>query len=306
MSRPKLRYRPPGRQNRKKGAVLHLAADAVSAAPAGRRKVSRKTARWSKPVPRTGTHWLRSAVGILVFVELVLLGGHAVRWATTSSRFVLREVDVVGHKTLDPNSLVKLAGLTPGANLFGVDLEGVRRRVESNPWVRRTSIRKVPPSTLRIEIEERRPAAVIRRNGVVAVDAEGVVLGKVSTRPAKCLPLLEGFAGKDVRPGGSIYGEAFGLALRAASLFEGGLLTRKGCLSITQMGKGRLRLTAPGGKVNLLVGEEKIEAQAARFQAVERKIFGNRRKVAGPVQLDLTFPGRIIVRPMKMDGGLKG
>jgi cell division protein FtsQ len=239
-------------------------------------------------------------------VEIILLGGHAVRWATTSPRFVLREVDVVGHKTLDPKSLVKLAGLSPGANLFGVDLESVRRRVESNPWVRRTSVRKVPPSTLRIEIEERRPAAFIRRNGVVAVDAEGVILGEVSTRPAKCLPLLEGFAGKDVRPGGNIYGEAFELALRAASLFEGGLLTRKGCLSITQARKGRLRLTVPGGKVSLLVGEEKMEAQAARFRAVGKRIFRNRRKVAGPIQLDLTFPGRIIVRPMNMDGGLKG
>ncbi len=306
MSRPNLRLRSSGRTSRRKGVVLHLAADAVSAAPLGRRKVSRKTARWSKPVPRSNPTWLRSVIGILVFVEILLLGGHAVRWATTSPRFVLREVDVVGHKTLDPKMLVKLAGLSPGANLFGVDLEGVRRRVESNPWVRRTSIRKVPPNTLRIEVEERRPAAIVRRKGVIAVDAEGVVLGKVSARPGKCLPLLAGFVGKDVRPGGSIYGENFALALRAASLFEGGPLAPGRCLSIQQVGKGRLRISALGGKVSLLVGEEKMEAQAARFRAVGRRIFRSRRKVAGPIQLDLTFPGRIIVRSMNMDGGQKG
>ncbi|MEE9241442.1 MAG: FtsQ-type POTRA domain-containing protein [bacterium] len=292
----------PASRRRKKDVVLHLADDAVSAAPMWRMKTFRR----SRPVRRSNTSWLRSAIGILVFVEIVLLGGHAVRWATTIPRFVLSEVNVVGHQTLNPDSLVKLAGLSPGTNLFGVDLESVRRRVESNPWVRRSSIRKIPPSTLRIEIDERRPAAIIRRKGAIAVDGEGVILGKLSARPAKCLPVLEGFSKRGVQPGESIYGEEFKLALRAASLFEGGPLTRGGCLFIRRSGKGRLWLRAPGGKVSLLVGEEKMEAQAARFLSVARWIFQNRGKAPGPVQLDLTFPGRIIVRPMNIDGGLKG
>lgn len=290
----------------RKGVGSHPIKDAMDIAPVVRKKPVKKSSRWSRPPSPSNKSWLRSAIGILVFLEIILLGGHAVRWAVTSPRFVLREVDVVGHKRLDPKILVKLAGLTPGMNLFGVDLEKVRRRVESNPWIRRTSVRKIPPSVLRIEIEERLPVAVFGRNGGVAVDAEGVVLGKYSARSGNCLPFLEGFTEKSLRPGGSIYGDDIEMALRATSLFENGFNESRGCLSISKEGRGRLRITKPGGKLTLLVGEDRMEAQAARFLALRQRILKDQAKYAGSVLLDLTFPGRIIVRPMKMDGGLKG
>lgn len=306
MNRAGLRHRTFKKANshrRPQETVLNLAAGAVAAAPRRRKKVYRNTA---KPIRQSGPSKVRTAIGLLVFLEVLLLGGHAVQWFTTSPRFILRKVDVVGHQSLNPNSLVKLAGLSPGTNLFEVDLEAVRKRIESNPWIRRTSIRKVPPSTLRIEIEERRPAAFIRGKGTVAVDREGIILGRLNFRPAKCLPLLEGFTKKGHLPGESIYGANFELALRATALFGGSLVKRGECPSIRRVGKGRILLRARGGKVNLLLGEEGLEAQAARYRAVARRILRDHQKKPGPVQLDLTFPGRIIVRPMNIDGGLKG
>jgi hypothetical protein len=295
-------FKKANAQRRPQEVRLHLAAGAVAAAPRRKKKIYRIT----KPIRHSSPNWARTAIGLLVFLEILLLAGHAIRWVTTSPRFILRTVDVVGHQLLDPNSLVKLAGLAPGTNLFGVNLEDVRKRIESNPWIRRTSIRKVPPSTLRIEIEERRPAAFIRGKGVAAVDREGIILGQLNFPPGKCLPLLEGFRGKGRQPGESIYGADFELALRATILFEGTLAKREECPSIRRVGKGRILLQARGGKVNLLIGEEGLEAQAARYRAVAKLIFRGHQKSPVPIQLDLTFPGRIVVRPLDIDGGLKG
>ena len=167
-------------------------------------------------------------------------------------------------------------------------------------------MRKSPPSTLRIEIEERVPVALIDRKDSIAVDAEGVILGPHSAGFEGCPPLLKGFGKKGSRPGDRIESSDFAPALAAASLFSGAPLIRRSCLSVSRAGKGLFRLQAMGGKIEMILSEEKMAAQAARFHAVAEHIFAERNSSASPVRLDLTFPGRIIVRPVNKNGGLKG
>jgi cell division septal protein FtsQ len=300
MSRPALKLRKS--RARSKRALLRKRGTLAAQAAPGRRAPSRRPAE-RRAGPLSG--WIWPAIGVLVFVEVLLLGGHAVRWAMTSPRFVLGEVKIVGHRTLAPAALVESAGLAPGSNLFGVDLERVRLRIESNPWVRRTSIRKTPPSTLRIEIEEREAVALINRRGRVAVDPEGVILGPLSGTRENCLPLLEGFSRKGEKPGDRINSVDFGAAVEAASLFSGGPLGGRECLSVRAAGGGHFKIRALGGKVNLLVSEEQMASQAARFHAVAQKIL-KKKKSAAPLYMDLTFPGRIVIRPANQDGGLRG
>ena len=285
-----------------KGALLHKKSALAAQAAQGRRAPARRKALRTTPKGA----WLWPAIGILVFAEVILLGGHAVRWAMTSPRFVLGEVKIVGHKILAPELLVKSAGLAPGVNVFGMDLERIRIRIESNPWVRRTSIRKTPPSTLRIEIEEREPVALINSKDRIAVDMEGVILGPLPGKRENCLPLLEGFSSKGEKPGDRLKSARFGAAVEAASLFSGAPLGRRECLSVRAAGGGHFKIRALGGKMNLLVSEEQMASQAARFNAVVVKILKNKKQSAVPLYMDLTFPGRIVIRPVNQDGGLRG
>ena len=300
MNRPALKLRKF--KMRGKGARLHKKSALAPQAAQGRRAAARTKALRTAPKGA----WLWPAIGILVFVEIILLGGHAVRWAMTSPRFVLGEVKIVGHKILAPELLVKSAGLVSGANLFGMDIERIRIRIESNPWVRRTSIRKTPPNTLRIEIEEREPVALIDRKAGLAVDIEGVILGSLPETKGNCLPLLEGFSSKGVKPGDQLKKAGFGVAVAAASLFSGGPLGRRECLSVRAAGGGHFKIRALGGKVNLLVSEEQMASQAARFHAVAAKILKEKKQSAAPLHMDLTFPGRIVIRSVNQVGGLRG
>ena len=150
---------------------------------------------------RTGANWIWPAIVFLVFVEVLLLGGHAVRWAKSSRHFELREVVVTGNRTLRPGDIRKLVGVDPGANIFDADLADVRSRVASHPWVKRASVRMRPPHFLQVDILERRPYALIMGGETLAVDEEGVVLGKPVTPLAGCLPMVEGFASRRWQPG---------------------------------------------------------------------------------------------------------
>ncbi len=251
-------------------------------------------------------NWIWPAMGFLVFVEVLLLGGHAVQWAKRSRHFALRRVVVAGHRALRPEDIVRLAALRPGSSIFDADLEAVRRRVASHPRIKRVRVRRRPPHFLQVDILERRPAALLARRGPLAVDGEGVVLGRPVKASARCLPLIEGLASSRLRPGDTVRDAGFARAVAAAVLFQDSPGLRDGCISVRDAGAGQLRLRALGGRLELMMGEGRMEEQAARFRAIASDVLQKENFGGGGLRVDLRFPGRVIVRPLVKDGGPVG
>ena len=255
---------------------------------------------------KAGGNWIWPAIGVLVFVEVLLLGGHAVRWAKSSRHFELSEVVVTGQQMLLAETIRKLAGVDPGTNLFDADLAAVRARVASHPWVKRASVRTRPPHFLEVDILERKPAALIMSDGALAVDEDGVVLGKPVTPLAGCLPLIEGFDSRRWRPGDVVRDPRLARSMEAAFLFQDFPGIHGECISVRDTGSGQLRLRALEGKVELMVSEERMESQAGRLRAVAGDVLRQEKFGAGGLRFDLRFPGRVIVRPLTKDGGTTG
>ncbi len=111
-------------------------------------------------------------------------------------KLALRSVEVVCARPSLKRDLDRaFAGQRLG-NILLCDIDGLRAQVRSFPWVREARIRKVFPSALRIEIEERVPAALLERSGLTLVDGEGAELGAPTTPNEAALPVLadrEGF-----------------------------------------------------------------------------------------------------------------
>lgn len=85
----------------------------------------------------------------------------AVNWATRHAMFSLNRIEVSGEvmhnsaSSIRANAMPRLAG-----NFFTVDLDSGRRAFESVPWVRHAIVRRIWPSTLAVQLEEHRAAAV--------------------------------------------------------------------------------------------------------------------------------------------------
>ena len=253
-----------------------------------------------------GASWIWSAIVFLVFVEVFLLGGHAVRWARSSSHFELSEVVVAGNRTLRPVDIGKLVGIERGTNIFEADLAAVRERVASHPWIKSASVRMRPPHFLQVDILERKPGALIMGDETLVVDEDGVVLGKSMTPLAGCLPMVEGFDSRRWRPGDVVRDPRLARSIEAVFLFQDSPVIRGECVSVRNTGSGQLRLRALEGKVELMVSEERMESQAGRLRAVADDVLHQEKFGAGGLQFDLRFPGRVIVRPLTMDGGKIG
>ncbi|MEL6978499.1 MAG: cell division protein FtsQ/DivIB [Pseudomonadota bacterium] len=157
--------------------------------------------------------------------------------ALAHPEFAIQRLEVTGAVQLSDETL-KAAIAPPEAEraALAFDYNGARARLEALGWVERASVVLKPPHTLAVEIVERRPAALWRRGGKLAViDAGGVV-----TEPAvrrgdhPSLPLLVG-------PGAQGAVEE-ALRLHAAAV-EGGLKVA----ALTRIGERRWDLELIGG-----------------------------------------------------------
>ncbi len=79
-----------------------------------------------------------------------------------------------------------------------VDLEGLRQELVALPWVRDARVSRQLPSTLRVDIIEREPHAVLQRpDRLMLIDASGVELEPISRENAADYLLIAGPGAQD-------------------------------------------------------------------------------------------------------------
>ena len=175
--------------------------------------------------------------------------------ATRSPLLDVDRVELVGARHTRGAEVAAATGLGRHPVMVEVDLRTVARRVEALPWVRRAVVHKRWPDTVRIEVTERVPAALVAsgdgRWGLV--DVSGRVLAVVETRPAG-LPALVGGPAPG-RPGTSIAARA-GAPLKVAAALPAALRAR--VVEVVGRADGTVELTlgslegaGPGGSVRL-------------------------------------------------------
>lgn len=103
----------------------------------------------------------------------------------------VRSVRVEGNRALGEQEVLAAAEVPLGESMLRVDTDGIRSRLRENPEVASARAELSWPSTVRLEIEERTPAAFVRDGGAVRlVDAGGVPFNTVP-QPPPGLPELQ-------------------------------------------------------------------------------------------------------------------
>ncbi|MDW5323091.1 cell division protein FtsQ/DivIB [Plantactinospora sp. KLBMP9567] len=124
---------------------------------------------------------------VLAGVLVLSLAGAGIVYGTPL--FGFRTLRVVGATLVTDDQVRQAARVTEGVPLARVDLDAVRGRVAELPPVARVTVSRQWPHTLRVEVVERTPVAVVPQNRrFLVVDAAGVVFQTRSDRPAG-LPL---------------------------------------------------------------------------------------------------------------------
>jgi cell division septal protein FtsQ len=106
--------------------------------------------------------------------------------------FRVREVEVEGGRKISKETLLSLTVMEGMPNLFSVKLREVVKRLESHPWIEQVRVRKVFPNKILIQIEERKPMAIIQLEELYYIDTKGEIFSPVGDRDEYNYPCLTG------------------------------------------------------------------------------------------------------------------
>lgn len=140
---------------------------------------------------RRRTRWIRVGVAALV-VAVSFAAGWVVGF---SSAFAVRSVQVAGVQRLDPGQVERVAKVPRGGSLALLDTAPIEARIRTLAPVADVDVSRRFPGTVRIEITERIPVAVLDApDGRRLVDAEGVAYAPAGDSGSRYLVVETGGA----------------------------------------------------------------------------------------------------------------
>lgn len=150
------------------------------------RRPAGKTRRWGAP-------FLKSA-GLAVFAAAGTYGVLETRdWMTSGDTLPLRSIAVQGVSADRIPEIIAYAEVEEGMPLFGIELEVVRAKVGTHPFVADARVRRIPPDTLEIDVTPRNAVAVgVVEGRLYLVDEQGTPLKAAHPGDGLDLPVLSG------------------------------------------------------------------------------------------------------------------
>jgi cell division protein FtsQ len=235
-------------------------------------------------------------VGGVVLLALTAWGGwigfqkaapYVVRW------FEVREITLTGANQVTRSEVLERLALRPGQTMFSINPRRLAIRVQSHPWIKQATVRRVLPHTLTIDLVERRAAAVLHSASMaLLLDEEGHALSVLPPANDPGLPVLVG-----INPKGVLEKESRPLQAAQRGIELAGLLGR------TFQGRPEVDVENPDNVVayveglRLQFGESPFDEKWDRFQKLEPYL-PEGRPGRGEVRSDinLRYPGKVIVR----------
>jgi cell division protein FtsQ len=241
---------------------------------------------------------VRKALGAAIVVgSWLVVAWFARSHVTTSPRFALTSIHVVGNERRSSDVVVAESGLALGANVFVADLDSARTRILADPWLVTATLTRHLPGTVVIQVTERVPVALAAIGDLFLADASGEPFKKLELGDVVDLPLITGVTPESVA-------EDRDAALRdirrgidlAAEYERSGLAKRIALQEVHHDPGGAFTLVVGRPSMDIVLGgppfRRKLE-QAARIVAELDK----RRAKADSIMLDNEArPERVVVR----------
>ena len=211
----------------------------------------------------------------------------------TTEYLEVRSIDVAGIHRVPRGTVVALSGVREGANIFSFKYSDALDALKSHPWVASAQLRRIPPHTVRIELKEKEPVALVKSDDIYVMDASGTIFALHSAADSVDLPVVTGVkpaAGTEELLGTSV--ETSILELMAVLDGRDGFGIRNVSEINVASGYGLALYTlAEGVRLDLGYGpfEEKL-------RAFERVVSARGGTMAGIEAMDIKSAKEVVVR----------
>lgn len=250
---------------------------------------SRSTLSARKRIVREQRQHARTRRQILIVSAVAFalaVAAYSVVAIVRSDMFKIQSVDVVGNNRLTDQEVIDLARLPETETLLRVAITDIERRVEENPWVASADVSRRLPATLRINVTERVPAAILDvGEEAYAIDRLGHVLEQQETTVAPTALVIRDI--QDIEPvvGHRSDSEALQNALRVYGALNQEMLAVTRAISAPTVEETAI-ITEDGVEVFVGVAENMSEKQQIAFAILQERagkvVYINVRSIERP------------------------
>ncbi len=218
--------------------------------------------------------------GIFYFIQQAYL------WLISWDNLNIKNVAILCSKNEVKEEIQRyLEGRNLG-NLLLFDISHLQKAFTSHRWIKEVSVRKILPATLKIEVKERSPAALLKKRELYLIDEEGVLLEKIEPGEEMNLPLLI-----DSNNFQEEYEEKLKSAWKCLTSLSYSEKEQLGVLDLTDYNNVIVQLK--NKQTRLILGNDHFAQRLKSFQK-----YSSRLDRYGELEyVDLRFDGRIYIKP---------
>ena len=229
--------------------------------------------------------WILGLVGVLAFGGW----GYVKIKPIVSAWTTLQQITVLGVDRVRREEVVALLNLPKKISLLSLETGPLIERLESHPWISAASVERVFPDTLAIRITEREAVAILDSpEGAHLLDNEGYVLSAIPAHPLPSLPVVRGLTLSGFQQQENRVREQARNAINVATALTGAL-TGVPTVKVTSQST----FVADLPETRFHIGSS-FHEQWRRFRALYPSI--QDRMQATPQEIDLRYPGKVILR----------
>ena len=241
--------------------------------------------------PTRRIRWLRvlgTVAATAAAAAAIVASGY---WVLTTERFAVVAVEVRGASRVPPQRILEASGIVHGQNLWRIDPERVRARLEEMPEIRRADVVRELPNRVAIVVEERRPFTLVHAARLHWLDEDGRVLGDETRAVNTEVPVISGLSEEELvtmrtSPGPRARAA---IALIRALLRTGSALASE--ISEIDMSRAEGPVLYTVDDVEVRLGSEEWDERLARLEGVLAQV--SSQDVHG---VDLRFRDQVVLR----------
>jgi cell division septal protein FtsQ len=102
----------------------------------------------------------------------------------------IREINVICSREDTQKEIQDKLSEQNLGNILLADIGHLQQKIKDHQWIKEVQIRKIFPASLRIEIAEREPAAVLQTKDLYLIDEEGHLLERIDSADNPGFPVL--------------------------------------------------------------------------------------------------------------------
>jgi cell division protein FtsQ len=254
--------------------------------------------RWRRVLLRAG-----AGFGLIVLLLVAYRVSGPVAIAAVSLRefvldspyFSVREIQVRGAEKVSGDEVIAMAGLRRGMSIWNIDLASIEKKIARHPWVRQVFVRREFPRRVIIDVEERKPKAIIALRKLYYVDSDGVLFKEVGPGENVNFPLLTGLRPEQLSAADPSMRKRIQDALRLSEM----MVQRSHSLSEIHFAKpDRLVVYTTAYPVALHMGWGNWAEKLSRMERLLLLWKGNEERLAS---LDMGFRDQVVARLRRVE-----